>query len=116
MIWCTTVILSLVLSILVHEGIHWLAAVATGYDPKINWYLFAPSVQYENKNNQWHNLCIACSAPLLLFLVGLFMQGESLFFFSLKVCFLSNIFNLMPITNDGEIILLSLYNIFVRKI
>lgn len=116
MIWCMAVIFSLFLSIIAHEWIHWLTAVAMGYQPTINWYLFTPSVQYENKNNQWHNLFIASSAPLLLFLLGLFFQGESIFIFSLKVCCLSNIFNLLPNTNDGEIILLSLYNIFVRKI
>lgn len=116
MIWCIAVIVSLVLSILVHEWIHWLTAVAMGYQPTINWQLFAPSIQYENKNNQWYNLCIASSAPLILFLIGLFFQGESIFIFSLKVCCLSNVVNLLPITNDGEVILLSLYNIFVRKI
>lgn len=116
MIWCTAVVFSLVVSVLVHEWIHWLTAVALGYRPTFNWKLSAPSIQYENKSNPWDNLCIAISAPLILFLFGLFLQGESIFLFSLKVCCLSNILNLMPITNDGEIILLSLYNIFVRKI
>ena len=66
------------ITILIHEWIHWLVAKILDYSPKIQWRFFVPSVQYENKNNHFHNLLIASSAPLLLLLIGLVLPGESI--------------------------------------
>ncbi|MFA9468496.1 MULTISPECIES: hypothetical protein [unclassified Streptococcus] len=109
-----TVITTLCFSVILHEFLHWLVAVSLGYRPILKWIFFAPAICYPNQQNHWHNLCIAGLAPLSLVVLGQFIPAYNLFSFLLKLFFLANLFNLLPFTNDGEVILLSLYHIWRR--
>lgn len=109
-----TVITALCFSVILHEALHWLVAASLGYRPKLKWSFLAPAICYQNQQNHWHNLCIAGLAPLSLVVLGQFIPVHNLFSFLLKLFFLANLFNLLPFTNDGEVILLSLYHIWRR--
>lgn len=75
-----------------------------------------PSISYQNKQEHLHNLLISGLAPSILVVIGLLLPGNEIVWFLTKIFCLANIFNLMPITNDGEVILLSFYNIIKEKI
>ena len=109
-------ILCLTATIFVHEAIHWITAILLGYSPRVNWNFFIPSISYQNKQEHLHNLLIAGSAPGILFIIGLLLSGHEIVWFLVKIFCLANVFNLMPITNDGEVIFLSFYKIIKEKI
>lgn len=115
MIVLLILIIVLLMAVLLHESIHFLVALALDYHPKIKWSVFYPAVYYENKQNHYHNILIACSAPLSMIAIGLLIKGNDTVTTGLKCFCLANIFNLLPVTNDGEVILLSLCRMIRRK-
>lgn len=103
---------SLYLVLIVHEWIHLLVAKLLKYKAyikRINPLAF--QVVYPNQHRPFDNLLIAGSSPLILFVIGCFMP-LNFYTIIVKLASLSNFFNLLPITGDGEIILLSILQIY----
>lgn len=98
-----------------HEGIHLVVAMILGYKPIIKKSILVPAIVYENKNNDFHNLLIAGSAPLILIFIGLLLPAENLPSVLIRLFCLLNILNLLPLTHDGEMILLSLCHLIRRR-
>ncbi|EGQ2898571.1 hypothetical protein EEJ54_05635 [Staphylococcus pseudintermedius] len=72
--------------------------------------LFVVSVSYKNNHNSFQNLVIAASAPFICVSLGLILLILG-YLNILTLVFLSNIFNFLPVTQDGQIILISVINI-----
>ena len=70
--------------------------------------LYPFKVVYTNRNNPLDNLLISAISPLFLVIVGIILP-LNYYTVILKVSCISNIFNLLPFTADGEIILLSIF-------
>lgn len=102
--------------IIFHEMMHWIFAKIFRRQPKIKILKFlTPTVVYDNNQNDWQNLIIASSAPFILIALGLCITIDSIFTFTIKMMCFTNFFNLLPITTDGELILLSLLNLLKKK-
>lgn len=108
-------ILSIMLSLIIHELSHVLMAKGLGYQPHIQRKgILNFAVTYRNQQNDKHNLMIAAIAPVMSIMVGILLpNGQNLLL--LKLFCLSNIFNLLPVTSDGEVILLSVINILRKR-
>ncbi|MPQ22956.1 hypothetical protein CKN86_04325 [Carnobacterium divergens] len=101
--------------LLVHESLHFFVAIFLQYDPqlvKINPIAF--KISYTNRNRPIDNLMIASIPAIVLSIVGL-MIPLNYYTLILKLSCLVNIFNLLPITADGEIIVLSIIQILKKK-
>ena len=107
--------LSIMLSLMIHELSHFLMAIVLGYQPHIHRNgILNFAVTYRNQQNDKHNLMIAAIAPVMSIMVGILLpNGQNLML--LKLFCLSNIFNLLPVTSDGEVILLSIINILRKR-
>lgn len=105
----------LLITVLLHEGLHFLVALGLGYRPSVKKSVFCPAICYENRQNPYHNFWIACSAPLTLFIIGMLFGGNDMASVLFKWLCLANVFNLLPITNDGEMIFLSLCQMLRRR-
>lgn len=102
--------------IIFHEMIHWVIAKIFCRQPKILFSkLMTPTIVYVNNQNDWQNLIITSSAPLIVITIGLFITVDSIFTITVKILCLMNIFNLFPITTDGEVIILSILNLLKKK-
>lgn len=102
--------------ICIHEGIHYGMATILGYKPIFTFGKFlTPTVEFENKNRVIDNLLISISAPLTLFLVGCLINGETSVVLFLKYICLLNIFCLLPLSADGQVMILSLINLVKGK-
>ncbi|WP_141373866.1 metalloprotease family protein [Enterococcus casseliflavus] len=100
----------------IHEISHLLSAVyfkRKNIKAHISWTCFC--ITYENNYNDLQNMIIAISAPIVTTSIGLFLVFKIPELSGLGILFLTNIINFFPITNDGEIILMSLVNIIRRK-
>ncbi|AYG57169.1 metalloprotease family protein [Staphylococcus pseudintermedius] len=93
----------------IHESTHLICAkLYRRKDIKINVNkLFVVSVSYKNNHNSFQNLVIAASAPLICVSLGLILLILG-YLNILTLVFLSNIFNFLPVTQDGQIILISI--------
>ena len=71
--WEIMVQLPLVLlTVVIHEMLHYLTAYFLGYKPKFEFEKFlVPSVKFINKGRDVHNFIIALAAPTGLVLIGL---------------------------------------------
>ncbi|WP_430607911.1 metalloprotease family protein [Enterococcus sp. DIV2379] len=114
------ILIKLIISFLVvsfiHEISHLLFALffkRKNIRTHISWTCFC--ITYENNYNDLQNMVIAISAPIVTTSIGLFLVFEIPDLRGLGILFLTNIINFFPITNDGEIILMSLINIVRRK-
>ncbi|EGQ3129994.1 metalloprotease family protein [Staphylococcus pseudintermedius] len=96
----------------IHESTHLICAkLYRRKDIKINVNkLFVVSVSYKNNHNSFQNLVIAASAPFICVSLGLILLILG-YLNILTLVFLSNIFNFLPVTQDGQIILISIINI-----
>lgn len=101
--------------VLLHETIHLVVAMILGYKPIIKKSILVPAILYENKQNDFHNLLIAGSAPLFLIFLGLLLPAENVPTVLIRLFCWLNILNLLPVTNDGEMIFLSLCHLLRRK-
>ncbi|TAA65571.1 hypothetical protein D2908_09805 [Streptococcus sp. LQJ-218] len=114
--WEIMVQLPLVLlTVVIHEMLHYLTAYFLGYNPKFEFENFlVPSVKFINKGRDVHNFIIALAAPTGLVLIGLLIPSNNAFLSLVRiVCFL-NVLHIFPFCTDGQVILLSLLNI-MRK-
>jgi hypothetical protein len=108
-------VFSVVFALLLHEGTHYLTARAFGLNPKIRMKWTGAEVSYVNKTeNNLANLAVSASAPLLMIGVGLCVPA-SFEWLVFKIICLINLLNLTPLTNDGEVFLLSLRNLWRMK-
>ncbi|WP_210469308.1 metalloprotease family protein [Sporosarcina sp. 6E9] len=107
----------IVISIVVlHEAIHWAFALLFRRDPTLKFeHFFTPVITYKNNQSDTQNLIISASAPLILFTVGLLIESDSGMLVMIKLMCLANFFNLLPVTADGQMILLSLLNMLKKK-
>lgn len=104
-------ILSLYAILLFHEGIHLFCAKILGYKPvlvKISPWAF--KVSYKNKHIAIDNLIIAIMPAIVLIIIGIIIP-LNYWTFILKLACLINFVNLLPITGDGEMIFLSIFQI-----
>ncbi|MFV0556512.1 MAG: hypothetical protein ACK5LM_05375 [Lactovum sp.] len=107
--------LSIYLILIVHEYLHFLLAKFLKYEVSIICvHPLAFKLVYENKNKALENLLIAAFSPAFLFVIGILLPSN-VYTLLLKLSCLSNFFNLLPITADGEVILLSLVQIFRKR-
>lgn len=101
--------------VIVHEGIHYITAYCLGLSPKVKLSLRSPSVTYKNKGCDIKNLLVSGIAPIILIIAGIFINGKDIISFYTKILCLSNVFNLLPFTTDGEVIVMSILNIVRKK-
>ncbi len=101
--------------VICHEVIHWIFAKWFHRHPKIEFYQFiTPVVTYKNNDNDLQNLIISASAPIILTILGILIDGNTGTIF-IKIMCLFNAFNLLPIATDGEVILLSVINLLRKE-
>ncbi|MFT9267222.1 hypothetical protein [Oenococcus sp.] len=95
-----------------HESLHFIAAKVFHLRPvfKINRFLL-PMISYKNPGRDAQNLVVALSAPVGLIILGMLINSEIPYFGLAKILCLTNVANLLPITTDGEVIFLSVYNL-----
>lgn len=100
-------LMSSLVIVLSHELLHFFMAKKLGYQPRMEPIKFwGAKVVYANRQNHFHNLIIAGIPTLCLVTLG-FLIPNTVNFIVCKLLCLINIFNLLPFTADGEIILLS---------
>lgn len=108
-------ILSIYSILIIHEFLHLIVAKFFKYNTNIKKFAIFPfKVEYVNNNKPLENLLIAIISPLFLFLVGVIIP-LNYYTVILKLTCVINFFNLLPITADGEVILLSIFQILERK-
>lgn len=71
-------------------------------------------VEYRNQNRPLDNFLIAFISPFLLTLIGILIP-LNYYILVLKVTCLMNLFNLLPFTADGEVILLSIVQLIQKE-
>ncbi|WP_430786894.1 metalloprotease family protein [Virgibacillus flavescens] len=99
-----------------HEAIHWVFALLFRRDPSFKFQrFFTPVITYKNNQSDTQNLIISASAPVILFTAGLLIESNSGVLVLIKIMCLANFFNLLPVTADGQMILLSLLNIRKKR-
>ncbi|MDR2661183.1 MAG: metalloprotease family protein [Lactobacillaceae bacterium] len=109
-------ILTVFIVVIFHELIHFIIAVILKAKPSINFNNFyKPTVLYSRKITDL-KIIVITSAPIsILFLLGCIIHAGNYVLFLFKIMCLANIVNLLPITNDGEIILFSIMNIISKR-
>ncbi|ANU10841.1 membrane protein [Planococcus antarcticus DSM 14505] len=102
--------------VILHEAIHWMFALLFRRVPTLKFeHFFTPVITYKNNQSDIQNLIISASAPLGLFTVGLLIEADSGILVLIKIMCLANIFNFLPLTADGQVILLSLLNMLKKR-
>lgn len=76
--------------------------------------VLAFQVEYRNQNRPLDNFLIAFISPFLLTLIGILIP-LNYYTLVLKVTCLMNLFNLLPFTADGEVILLSIVQLIQKE-
>lgn len=108
-------IFSILGGLILHELLHIFIAHLLSYSPKLT---FLPplkfQVYYENRYQPLDNLLISIISPLFLVFIGFFIE-LNIYTIILKITCLLNLFNLIPITGDGEVIFLSLMQMIKKK-
>lgn len=105
-------ICSCLLSVLLHEGVHIYFACVFKLKPKLRISKFGtPIVQYKNNNNYIQILIVAVSAPILLISISLVLPNSNMYIL-FKVMGLCNVFNLLPVTADGEVALYAILHLW----
>lgn len=105
------------LALIAHEALHWLCAWFLRLNPRLRmsrW--FVVSVQYDNAGSDWKHLVTSACGPVVLVLIGLSLPHGDTVVCIAKTVLLLNLCNLLPITNDGEVIAMSVTNILVRQV
>ncbi|MDN6900193.1 metalloprotease family protein [Oenococcus sicerae] len=109
-------ILSCLLAVVIHEIIHFITASFCKLNPSLildNWAI--PKVVFKNAGNDYKNLLVACLAPICLITLGVAIHFVVNAFVVFQFMCLTNILNLLPVSSDGEIIYLSIGNIFSKR-
>lgn len=109
-------IVSLIVVVILHEYIHWIFAKIFNRHPSVTISkFFTASIQYQNNGKDFENLVIAASPGLILPLFSFIIPQNNLYFIMIKIFSFLNFLNLLPLTADGEVILLSLLNIIMPR-
>lgn len=112
LIYYTLAVISIVI---LHEAIHWIFALLFRRSPILKFQnFFTPVIIYKNNQSDIQNLIISVSAPLILFTAGLLLESYSGILVVIKIMCLANFLNFLPITTDGQVILLSLLNMLKK--
>ncbi|ATY55773.1 TPA: metalloprotease family protein [Staphylococcus argenteus] len=108
-------LLSFIIVALIHEFTHLIfLKIFKRENIRINIRIFFVSITYKNNHNPLQNLIIAISAPVICLCIGLIMLSLGKLNF-ITLIFLTNVFNFLPLTQDGQVILISLIDIFKDK-
>lgn len=102
--------------VVAHELLHYGAARALGLSPSLSLVNpLRPAVVYRNRHVDWKNCLVAIAPGIILPAIGFTVLHvyPTLWVFALLA--ISNLVNLLPITADGEIVLLSLWNIMQNE-
>lgn len=115
MITATVIGLLVVSTIVIHEFFHYIIAKLFGYRPKLLFSSYlSPTITYENKHDHLSNLIISAVGPLGTAVLGAIVPNIQLFSLFKIVCFL-HLVCLLPITADGQVILLSILSIIKNR-
>ena len=107
--------MSIIFLLIIHEFLHWIVAFVFKLEPILVWRILTPAIIYKNTYEDWKNLLVALSAPLILFAIGVFIQGNDISSVVVKFMCLANFINFLPFTDDGKVILVSIINILKSK-
>ena len=108
-------ILSVYVAVGLHEILHYLVARVLRYQAYFKHVgILACQVEYRNRNCQLDNFLIAFISPFLLTIIGILIP-LNYYTLVLKVTCLMNLFNLLPFTADGEVILLSIVQLIQKE-
>lgn len=103
-------------AVTIHECFHYAVAKICGADPRFSIQKLTPSVSFKNRHNDLHNLLVALAGPLPLVIIGFCLinriNAHTTIF--MLMC-LTNVFNLIPVTADGQVILLSILNMIKSR-
>lgn len=92
-----------------HEALHWIPAKIFSLQPTVSFRQFwAPSVSYLNTGSYGKILVTSALPAFLLVIVGFILPAGYLVLWYMKALCVANIFNILPFTTDGKVILLSL--------
>lgn len=102
----------LYLILIIHEAIHYYVAILFNYIPTCQRVsFFSYKVTYVNKNKPLESLIIAIAPTLFFIIVGILLPSNE-YTASIKLlCFL-HLGNLTILTNDGEVIILSIIQLY----
>ena len=84
--------ISIPIAVTIHEYIHYVFAKLFKMNPKLNFNWGTPSITYSNGNNDFHNLIIASSAPLVMIVLGLVIPNSVMFLCFKLMCWNGNTF------------------------
>lgn len=103
-------------AVTIHECFHYAVAKICGADPRFSIQKLTPSVSFKNRHNDLHNLLVALAGPLPLVIIGfcLINRTNAHTTIFMLMC-LTNVFNLIPVTADGQVILLSILNMIKSR-
>lgn len=107
------VILSVVAA---HEIIHFLTAKMLKVNATVDIHnFFVPKVTYMSTITNWKITLITVSPSMILIFCGYIIPSNSYMLSLFKIMCCLNITNLVPLTGDGEVLLLALFNMILRK-
>lgn len=103
------------MAVVIHEFLHFLVAKILHVNAKlkINSF-FTPVIYYKNPKSDIKTLLIAILSPMLMILLGLTINKHLNYLIAFKIVCLSNFLNLLPVTGDGEIIFMSIFNLIKK--
>ena len=104
-------IIQIIISIVLHESLHYLVAKRLKLYPQVKIHNLIPSVIYQNTHDYIKNLLVSI-APLSMLTLVYILPDK---WYVLKVMCFCQIFNLFPFTQDGEVILLSIINLLKHE-
>lgn len=105
------IIVEIIISILLHESLHYLVARKLKLNPQVKMHNLILSITYKNTHEDIKNLFVG-AAPLLMVTLIFILPNNKWFVF--KVMCFCQIFNILPICADGEVILLSIINLLKK--
>lgn len=105
-------IISFLVAIMMHEIIHAFFAYVFGLKPKFKISKFGnPCIEYSNTKEYLKIFITAISAPVIMIIFSYIIPMNNIFLL-IKVILMLNVFNLLPITTDGEVAIYALLNLW----
>lgn len=109
-------IIVIIFVVVAHEAIHFLTAKLLTVSATIDIHnFFVPKVTYTSNTTDWKIVLITISPTIVLILCGYIIPPKSYMLSLLKIMCYLNVTNLIPLTGDGEVLLLALLNMILRK-
>lgn len=107
-------ILSSFIVVSLHESIHFVVAKILKLSPHFYVSKYGtPTVKYKNENKYFKTFLTSISAPIVVVVIAILLP-ESDQFNLIKLMGLLNIFNLLPITTDGEVAIYALIKLWIK--